>query len=227
LSDLDEVVEGVRRELAPDYTVRLRAALAGKDKAWLVDELVRLIVERDLGVAPQTDVADPRVVDEEFIGRFVTSYAEIERDGLVRVDAPTKGTALLGPDHRTAAGEAALKQARDVLSTLLFGDESSGVALDRVQQELLTVVLPRHKVDTLDFLRASTEVAAVGTWHDPQDVSNDERAENVVLEVQFGEVESELVGTGVLAALRLINELEINEQVLYVRMVNVEETSLG
>ena len=96
-----------------------------------------------------------------------------------------------------------------------------------MQQELLTVVLPRHKADALDFLRASTELAAVGTWHDPQDVSNDERADNVVLEVQFGEVESELVGTGVLAALRLINELEINEQVLYVRMVNVEETSLG
>jgi hypothetical protein len=48
-----------------------------------------------------------------------------------------------------------------------------------------------------------------------------------VLEVQFGEVESEAVGTGILAALRLINELEINEQVLYVRMVDVEETSLG
>jgi hypothetical protein len=227
LSDLDEVVEGVRRGLAPDYAARLRAALAGKDKPWLVDELVRLIVERDLGVAPQADVADPRVVDEEFIGRFVADHADVSRERLVRDAAPAKGTALLGPEHRTAEGQAALQEARDVLSALLFGDESGGVALDRAQQELLTVVLPRHKADTLDFLRASTEVAAVGTWHDPQDVSNDERADNVVLEVQFGEVESELVGTGVLAALRLINELEINEQVLYVRMVNVEETSLG
>jgi hypothetical protein len=227
LSDLDEIVEGVRRELAPEYTARLRAALAGKDKAWLVDELVRLIVERDLGVAPQRDVANPNVVDEEFIGRFVAEHAETKRDGFLLPAAPAKGTALLAPDHRTAAGEALLKQARAVLSSLLFGEGSNGVALDRVQQELLTVVLPRHKADSLDFLRASTEVEAVGTWHDPQDVSNDERADNVVLEVQFGEVESELVGTGVLAALRLINELEINEQVLYVRMVNVEETSLG
>jgi hypothetical protein len=227
LSDLDDIVEGVQRELAPDYAAHLRAALADKDRAWLIDELVGLIVQRDLGVAAQSDVADPKIVDEEFIGRFMASYAELGRDGLVRVDAPAKGTALLGPAHRTVRGEAALKGARDVLSALLFGDESGGVALDRVQQELLTVVLPRHKADTLDFLRASTEVAAVGTWHDPQDVSNDERADNVVLEVQFGEVESELVGTGVLAALRLINELEINEQVLYVRMVNVEETSLG
>jgi hypothetical protein len=226
LSDLDEIVEDIRRGLAPEYSDRLRAALAGKDKAWLVDELVRLIVERDLSIAPQTDVANPNVVDEEFIGRFLDDHAELERDGLLRGAAPAKGTALLGADHRTAAGEAALKRARDMLTALLFGDESSGVALDRVQQELLTVVLPRHKADTLDFLRASTEVAAVGTWHDPQDVSNDERADNVVLEVQFGEVESEVVGTGVMAALRLINELEINEQVLYVRTVNVEETSL-
>jgi len=227
LSELDEIVEAVRREIAPDHAARLRAALRQQDKAWLVDEVVRLIVERDLGVAPQVDVADPKVVDEEFIGRFVADHAAAARDGLVRSTAPAKGTALLGAEHRTAEGEAALQRAREVLSALLFGDESAGVVLDRGQQELLTVVLPRHKADALDFLRASTEMAAEGTWHDPQNVSNDEHADNAVLEVQFGEVESEAVGTGILAALRLINELEINEQVLYVRMVNVEETSLG
>jgi hypothetical protein len=227
LSDLDEIVGEVRRSLAPDYAARLRADLRQRDKGWLVDELVRLIVERDLGVAPQVDVADPNVVDEEFIGRFVADHAAATRDGMVRDSAPAKGTALLGAEHRTAEGEAALQRAREVLSALLFGDESAGVALDRGQQELLTVVLPQHKAEALDFLRASTEMSAVGTWHDPDGVSNDERADNVVLEVQFGEVESEAVGTGILTALRLINELEINEQVLYVRMVNVEETSLG
>ena len=65
------------------------------------------------------------------------------------------------------------------------------MVLDRGQQELLTVVVPQHKAEALDFLRASTEMSAVGTWHDPDGVSNDERADNVVLEVQFGEVESE------------------------------------
>jgi hypothetical protein len=227
LSDLDEIVEAIRHDLAPDYADRLRAALGQRDKAWLVDELVNLIVERDLGVAPEVDIADPNVVDEEFIGRFVADHADAARDGLVRDGAPAKGTALLRADHRTAEGEAALRRARELLSALLFGDESAGVVLDRGQQELLTVVLPRHKADALAFLRASTEMSAVGTWHDPENVSNDEHADNVVLEVQFGEVESEAVGTGVLAALRLINELEINEQVLYARMVDVEETSLG
>ena len=49
---------------------------------------------------------------------------------------------------------------------------------------------------------------------------------NVVLEVQFGEIAEELVGRGIIAALTVINSLEANEQVLYARMINVEETTL-
>ena len=133
MSDLDEIVGDIKHDLAPDYANRLRAALRDQDKAWLVDELVRLIVERDLGVAPQTDVANPAVVDEEYIGRFVSDSAKAARDGLVRDGAPAKGTLLLAPVHRTAEGEAALVRARGTLSALLFGDEASGVALDRVR----------------------------------------------------------------------------------------------
>jgi hypothetical protein len=57
-------------------------------------------------------------------------------------------------------------------------------------------------------------------------VSNDERADNVLLEVQFGETSDEIVGNAIVAALSVINNLEINEQVLYARMINVEETTL-
>lgn len=53
-----------------------------------------------------------------------------------------------------------------------------------------------------------------------------ERADNVLLEVEFGEVDGELVGHGIATALSLINNLEVNEQVLYARMINVEETTL-
>ena len=109
---------------------------------------------------------------------------------------------------------------------LLFGDESLGCDLDRGSQELLTLALPRFKAGALDFMRASTELAAAGTWQDPDSVSNDERADNVLIEVQYGEVEGELVGRGIVLALTLINNLEVNEQVLYARMINVEETSL-
>ena len=57
-------------------------------------------------------------------------------------------------------------------------------------------------------------------------MSNDERADNVLLEVQFGDTADELVGHGVIATLSVINNLEVNEQVLYARMIDVEQTTL-
>ncbi|MFF8974484.1 hypothetical protein [Streptomyces sp. NPDC014995] len=44
--------------------------------------------------------------------------------------------------------------------------------------------------------------------------------------MEYGEIAGELVGNGIAAALRLINDLEVNEQVLYARMENVEESTL-
>ncbi len=88
------------------------------------------------------------------------------------------------------------------------------------------MAVPRNKADALDFMRASTEMSAAGTWQDPESVSNDARADNVILEVEYGEIDGELVGAAIVAALSLINNLEINEQVLYARMINVEETTL-
>ncbi len=75
-------------------------------------------------------------------------------------------------------------------------------------------------------MRASTEFSAAGTWQDPASVSNDERADNVMLEVQFGETADEMVGSGIITALILVNNLEVNEQVLYARMVDIEQTTL-
>ena len=113
-----------------------------------------------------------------------------------------------------------------MLFALLFGDETMGCDLVRGPQELLTMAVPRFKAGALDFMRAATELEAAGTWQDPASVSNDERADNVLLEVQYGEVEGELVGHGIVLALTLINNLEVNEQVLYARMIDIEQTSL-
>jgi hypothetical protein len=90
----------------------------------------------------------------------------------------------------------------------------------------LTLTVPRFKAGALDFMRASTEISGAGTWQDPDSVSNDIRADNVILEVEFGEVTGELVGRGIVRCLSLINNLEVNEQVLYARMINVEESTL-
>jgi hypothetical protein len=170
-------------------------------------------------------------VDEGVVATFKSEWDGITREsavkgGLLSHDAPLKGTGMIVAEHRSEAGEALLLRAKDLLFALLFGDASTATTLQRTQQELLTLALPRSKATALDFMRASTELAAAGTWQDPDSVSNDERADNVMLEVQFGETSDEIVGKGIVTALSVINNLEINEQVLYARMINIEESTL-
>ena len=52
------------------------------------------------------------------------------------------------------------------------------------------------------------------------------RADNVLLQVEFGETASENIGNGIVRTLALINHLEINEQILYARMENIEQSTL-
>jgi hypothetical protein len=246
VSTIEELVRAISRDLSPQFEERLRAALAEQDREWLIDQIVRLSldahsleeIDRRSEREQKARARAERVarvsslqVDSGAVKDFVDQQADVSRDRLIAdrlldAQAPEKGTALLSSDHRTAAGESLLRQAKDMLFALLFGDEQTNTRLERVSHELLTVAVPRFKAGALDFMRASTELTAAGTWQDPDNVSNDERAENVLIEVQFGETADELVGRGVVTALTLINNLEINEQVLYARMVNVEETTL-
>lgn len=246
MQNIDAVVASINRELTPVFEEKLRAALADADREWLVDQVVRLTLdahsleeidrrsERDAKAAARAHRAErvrelalnPAVLAEFIVENDAVTRESLQADGMLAPDAPAKGTALVETLHRTAAGEELLERAKDVLFGLLFGDERTATSLTRVQQELLTFALPRGKASALDFMRASTELAAAGTWQDPESVSNDERADNVVLEVQFGEIAEELVGRGIIIALGLINNLEVNEQVLYARMINVEETTL-
>jgi hypothetical protein len=243
---IESIVRGINRELVPVFEERLRAALADRDREWLVDQVVRLTLdahalnEADRRTAQEAKTRARRerharvsamAFDAPRLTAFVDEHDDATRESLMaaghlRAEAPAKGTALLTADHRTESGDELLTHAKDVLFALLFADESMGCDLPRRTQELLTLALPRFKAGALDFMRASTELAAAGTWQDPDSVSNDERADNVLLEVQYGEVDGELVGHGIVVALTLINNLEVNEQVLYARMIDVEETSL-
>jgi hypothetical protein len=246
MDDIRSLVRRVNLELSPAFEEKLRELLADKDRKWLVDQVVRLTldahslqeidrrVEREAKARARADRLE-RVrglgVDADVVRVFVaehrgTDRAGLQERGLLTADAPAKGTALITALHRTPDGEALLERAKDVLFALLFGDESTGTRLTRVQSELLTFALPRFKAAPLDFMRASTELSAAGTWQDPDSVSNDERADNVLLEVQFGETAEEIVGDGIVVALGLINNLEVNEQVLYARMIDVEQTTL-
>jgi len=246
VATIEELVRKINSELSPQFEEKLRAELVDKDREWLVDQLIRLTLDahslQDLDVAAAVELKARRraerldrvaamAVDGDAVRRFTAANSGMSREsaisaGLLLADAPAKGTAAIETEHRSAAGNELLINAKDMLFAPLFGDDSTATRLDRVQQELLTLAVPRPKAGALDFMRAATELAAAGTWQDPQSVSNDERADNVLLEVQFGETTDEIVGRGIVAALSVINNLEINEQVLYARMINVEESTL-
>lgn len=243
---IHHLVQSVQRELSPVFEERLRDQLADKDKDWLIDQIVRLTLdrhalqeidrkaERDAKSAARAERLE-RVkllaLDETVLRGFLDQWKGATREALIESGhltstAPAKGTDSLNSDDRGEQGDELLQYAKDVLFALLFGDASTNTNLDRSQQELLTFALPRFKAGALDFMRASTELSAAGTWQDPDSVSNDERADNVLLEVQYGDTADEMVGDGVIACLGLINNLEVNEQVLYARMLNVEQTTL-
>ncbi|MGW8065199.1 hypothetical protein ACVV2G_23765 [Streptomyces ziwulingensis] len=250
MTDIGALVRAVRRELAGESRRRLREALADRPRAWLVEQLLDLALAPGLpaqrgdhpGVPPAEESAEERQrraerlralsLDLERLRRFVDDYQALDRDTLIErgllIDPPAKGSGLLGPGHRSSEGEQLLTEAKDLLYALLFGDEEAGVRLRRVERELLTLTLPRHKAHAIaSVLRAATEIGAAGTWRDPGGAANDERAPNTILQVEYGEVAEELVGNGITACLRLINNLEVNEVVLYARMENVEESTLS
>jgi hypothetical protein len=243
---IEAIIREVTKDLSPQFEERLRAFLATQDREWLVDQIVRLTLDahslQDLDRKQQQEAktrerADriARLVetrlDADALAQFLEQYEAYDRERLVREgylleDAPPKGTELIGDEHRTEAGAELLQLAKDMLFGLLYGDESTGTSLDRAQRELLTFTLPRFKAGALDFMKAATEFSAAGTWQDPASVSNDSRADNVILEVEYGEIDGELVGAGIVRCLSLINNLEVNEQILYARMINVEQTTL-
>lgn len=123
-------------------------------------------------------------------------------------------------------GNDLLKQTKDILFGLLFGTARMKTHFKRVQRELLSLTVPRLKAHELDFMQATSELSVFGSWQDPENVSDDERAENVILEMEYGEVESEVIGNGIIRCLSIINNLEINKQILYARMINIEQSTL-
>lgn len=170
-------------------------------------------------------------IDAEKLQTFVARYRSVDRGrveakGWLGVMAPKQGGALIDASHRSPEGERLLQQAKDMLFALLFGDAECGVQLERSERELLTLTAPRAKVQVLEFMQAATELSGSGTWQDPANVANDSRADNVIIEVEYGEMQDESIGNGIVTALRLINLLEVNEQVLYARMTNVEQSTL-
>jgi hypothetical protein len=246
MPNIETIVRQINKGLVPQFETELRKLLIVQDREWLIEQIVRLTLdahslhEMDRRTLQEIKAAKrrERVARVHDLGlrrttltAFLEEYAAFDRErliagGFLLGSAPAKGTAMLTEDDRTPQGGKLLLYAKDVLFALLFGDEATNTHLERTQRELLTLTVPRDKVEALDFMKATTELSAFGTWQDPESVSNDQRADNVLLEVEYGEIDGELVGHGIVRALSLINSLEINEQILYARMINIEESTL-
>lgn len=246
MPNIEVIVRQLNRDLVPQFEEKLRAHLELQDRDWLIEQVIRLTLDahsleekdrrqfreeedrkRGLRAIRVTELG----LDRVHLARFLDEYrghdrARLIEAGLLVKDCPVKGGEMIGSRYRSEKGEVLLELAKDMLYGLLFGDESTGTRFDRTQRELLTLTVPRLKAESLDFMKATTELSALGTWQDPRGAANDMQADNVVLEVEYGEIHGELIGNGIVLSLSLINNLEINEEILYGRMENVEQSTL-
>lgn len=243
---IESIVREINKDLVPRFEKNLRALLANQERDWLIEQIVRLTLdahsleemdrkhfkqEETLRRAERAKRVKILKLDRAKLNKFLRQYKghdrfRLIRDGYLKKNVPPKGRGLVAEKFRTQQGNELLGHAKDMLYGLLFGDESTNTSFDRIQRELLTLTVPRMKTDALDFMKATTELSAAGTWQDPKGAANDMRADNVVLEIEFGEVQGEIIGDGIILALGLINSLEINEEILYGRMENIEQSTL-
>jgi hypothetical protein len=246
MSNIEVIVRQINRDLVPQFEETLRAHLELQDRDWLIEQVIRLTLdahsleekdrrqfreEEDRKRAQRARRVSEMGLDRVHLARFLDEYRGYDRTrlietGLLAKDCPAKGGELIGSKFRSDKGEGLLELAKDMLYGLLFGDQSTGTRFERTQRELLTLTVPRPKAESLDFMKATTELSALGTWQDPRGAANDMQADNVVLEVEYGEIDGELIGDGIVLALSLINNLEINEEILYGRMENIEQSTL-
>jgi hypothetical protein len=246
MANIDSILAQIQHDLTPQLEARLRAELATHDRDWLIEQIIRLSLPRETVAAREAaarraaEAAARRArlerirrlaLDLPALQAFIAHNRSVDQPALIAAghllpDHPPKGTAAITALHRTPGGEDCLTHAKDVLFALLYGDAASGIHFDRCEREILTLTLPRAKAAALAYLQATTELQAHGTWQDPEQVSHDTRADNVLVQVEFGEMQGEWIGNGIVTALGLINNLEINEQILYAHMINVEQSTL-
>lgn len=246
MPNIDAILREINKDLVPQFEEKLRAYLANQDREWLIEQIVRLTLDahsleemdrkhfREEENSRRQERAE-RVkklhLDEEKRREFLQRYKEYSRDRLIQEnllspDAPARGGEMIAENLRSLEGKELLQEAKDILFGFLFGDENTNTDFQRTQRKLLTLTVPRLKSETLDFMKAATELSAQGTWQDPKSAGNDVRADNVVLEIEYGEIEGGGIGDGIVTALRLINNLEINEEILYGRMEKIEQSTL-
>ena len=246
MPNIDAILRQINKDLVPQFEEKLRAHLAEQDREWLIEQIVRLTLDaHSLEEKDRTHVREEEnrrrqarvarvkklALDAQKLDEFVHQYEGLSRENLIQekylsANAPGKGGEMITDEFRSARGTELLQQAKDFLFGCLFGDESTNTRLPRSRKQLLTLTIPRIKSEGLDFMKAKTELSAQGTWQDPNSAASEVRTDNVILEIEYGEIDGDQVGVGIVTALRLINNLEINEQILYGRIEKIQESTL-
>ena len=208
-TDIAAIVRAVRLELSPAFEERLRAMLADQDREWLIDQIVRLTLdqhslqeidrrsEREAKERARSERLD-RVralgIDHAALAAFVAEHRGVDRAALLKDGRLVEGRsgegdlpARIGAPQRRGRGASATRQGHPVRPVVRRREHRHEPRAHAAGAADLRAAAPKARA--LDFMRASTELAAAGTWQDPDSVSNDERADNVLLEVQYGDTE--------------------------------------
>lgn len=185
---IETIIRQINREIVPQFEEKLRAYLAGQDKEWLIEQIVRLTLdahslqeldrkhnkeEENRKRAEFSERVKGLALDELKLQEFISAYRKITREELVSQGylietAPQKGEDMISEKFRTKEGNTLLRHAKDMLFGLLFGDADFNASFDRTHRELLSLTVPRMKAEALNFMKATTELDALGTWQDPK-----------------------------------------------------------
>ncbi|WP_431166506.1 hypothetical protein [Tenacibaculum halocynthiae] len=240
MDSINNIIKKAQNDIFPELEAKIRLELEKKDKDWLIDQIIFLTCERHSLHEQKSNFENikKRLIriksigyDSKTLSDFIGEYQKINRSKLeesgLLLNPPKMGLNSIAVQQRSIKGETLLKKVEDMLYVSLYGDITINVDLKRNQKEMLTIMLPKSKSDSLSFLKAVSEMNVTGTWNDPDGVSNDDHTNNVELQIEFNNDEEGTIGLAIFTALNLINLLHVNEQILYTRMEKIERSSLS
>ncbi|WP_299104921.1 hypothetical protein [uncultured Tenacibaculum sp.] len=239
MNNINSIIKKAQDDLFPQLEAKIRAELEKKDKDWLIDQIIFLTCEKHSlheqkhnldNFKKRLERIHTANYNLQHLDNFIKQYQNTTREVLEKnnllINPPHMGLDTISSLQRSSNGDLLLEKARDVLYSCLYGDESINIHLTREQEEILTIMLPVSKSDSLFFLKAVTEVEAKGTWLDPEGISNDQQTPNHKLQIEFSNDKNGTIGLAALVALKLINFLHVNEQILYCYLEKLERSSL-
>lgn len=239
MDSINNIIKKAQNDIFPELEAKIRLELEKKDKDWLIDQIIFLTCERHSLHEQKSNFENIKKrltriknigYNSKTLSDFIGKYQKINRSNLeesgLLLNPPKMGLNSIAVQQRSIKGETLLKKVEDMLYVSLYGDITINVDLKRNQKEILTIMLPKSKSDSLSFLKAVTEMNVTGTWNDPDGVSNDDHTNNIELQIEFNNDEEGTIGLAIFTALNLINLLHVNEQILYTRMEKIERSSL-